>query len=298
MKNISPALQSYLIQSNGLTATEFIYMDLYAFTLATGTQLFYTSADVGVVASFDSNTYVALGPKLTRDRISTVVGVQVDQLDLSVIPDTTDLVLGMPWLKAVQQGVFDGAWVSLNRLFLSAWPPSAANQVGVVNLFSGNVSDANFGRSLCKMTIKSPFERFNLQLPRNLYQPGCTNTLYDTGCTVNRTSLTAFGVTANGSTTSQVFGTGIVNLDGYYALGVINFTSGANNGVSRTVKANAAGSPTLLAMTYPLPNAPAPGDTFSIYPGCNKQQVTCANKFSNSVNFRATPFVPVPETAT
>ena len=48
----------------------------------------------------------------------------------------------------------------------------------------------------------------------------------------------------------------------------------------------------------PLPNVPAVGDTFSVFPGCDKTKTTCAGKFSNIARFRGFPFVPVPETIT
>jgi len=47
-----------------------------------------------------------------------------------------------------------------------------------------------------------------------------------------------------------------------------------------------------------LPFAPAAGDVFTAYPGCDKTQATCASpKFSNLVNFEGFPYVPAPETA-
>ena len=36
------------------------------------------------------------------------------------------------------------------------------------------------------------------------------------------------------------------------------------------------------------------GDAFTVYPGCDKQQSTCA-LFGNSANFRGQPFIPAPE---
>jgi uncharacterized phage protein (TIGR02218 family) len=41
----------------------------------------------------------------------------------------------------------------------------------------------------------------------------------------------------------------------------------------------------------------AAGDSFSIYPGCDKQQSTCQNKFANLINFRRFPYIPENSTA-
>jgi hypothetical protein len=53
----------------------------------------------------------------------------------------------------------------------------------------------------------------------------------------------------------------------------------------------------MFALTQPLPYAPAAGDTFVVYPGCDKSQRTCQIKFGNLANFGGFPYVPAPETA-
>jgi uncharacterized phage protein (TIGR02218 family) len=65
-------------------------------------------------------------------------------------------------------------------------------------------------------------------------------------------------------------------------------------GTKRSLKAYASGA---LQLFSPLPVAPAVGDTFSIFPGCDKTMATCQNKYSNVVHFRGFPFIPTPETA-
>jgi uncharacterized phage protein (TIGR02218 family) len=72
--------------------------------------------------------------------------------------------------------------------------------------------------------------------------------------------------------------------------GVITFTSGNNNGLSFEVKTwTAAG---VLTFYLPLPRTCAPGDTFTIEPGCNKTTGDCTNKFDNIINNRSEPFIP------
>ena len=67
-----------------------------------------------------------------------------------------------------------------------------------------------------------------------------------------------------------------------------------NNGASRSVKSY---TPGVITLSLPLLAAPGVGDTFNAYPGCDKQQATCTNKFSNKVNFGGQPYIPLPETA-
>jgi len=53
----------------------------------------------------------------------------------------------------------------------------------------------------------------------------------------------------------------------------------------------------IFVLTQALPYAPAAGDTFVVYPGCDKSQRTCRLKFNNLANFGGFPYVPAPETA-
>jgi hypothetical protein len=81
--------------------------------------------------------------------------------------------------------------------------------------------------------------------------------------------------------------------NGVYALGVITFTSGANDGRKRKIEiSDVSGA---ITLRVPLPIAPADGDTFSVTPGCDHLMSTCAEKYDNLVHFGGFPFIPVPE---
>lgn len=71
---------------------------------------------------------------------------------------------------------------------------------------------------------------------------------------------------------------------------MLTFSSGVNAGASANVKGAAAG--VSLSLSYPLLNAPATGDAFTVYVGCDHTQNTCTVKFNNLVNFRGFPYVP------
>jgi uncharacterized phage protein (TIGR02218 family) len=90
--------------------------------------------------------------------------------------------------------------------------------------------------------------------------------------------------------------TNLTQADTYFDNGQLVFNFGANNGHVVAVKAylNSGGT---VYFVVPLPALPTAGDTFTIYPGCDKTQATCASKFSNLANFGGFPYVPVPETA-
>ena len=165
--------------------------------------------------------------------------------------------------------------------------------VGAVNIFSGRVSDVSGSRSSVKVDVKSDIELLNVSSPRNIYQAGCMRTLYDEGCKVNREKFTVDGRVTENSQTGNALKHNLAQPDGWFSQGVIKFTSGRNAGLSRTVKAH-NGNTFEFALRLPYP--PQAGDVFKVYPGCNKRQDTCKNKFNNIVHFRGFPYIPSADT--
>ena len=80
-----------------------------------------------------------------------------------------------------------------------------------------------------------------------------------------------------------------------FAQGRIVFTSGPNTGISATIMANDGTG--LFQLVSPLPALPVAGNSFTAYPGCDLTQSRCSVRFNNLGRFKATPYVPVPETA-
>lgn len=265
----------------------FTFADLFTITLIDGTILRYAAWDSDVV--YGGNVFSCSGPQFERSKVRTVIGIEVDTLDMTVHASESHLINSTPWLQAASRGVLDGATILLERVFFSA-PPTVVG--GYIN-FSGRVADMTVTRTEARMVVKSDLELLNVMMPRNLYQPGCKHTLYETDCGVNRASFAISAMVQSGSSATSLIASALTPGAGYLDMGYIMFTSGALNGMKRTIKASVPGSVSLL---NPLPQAPANGDTFTAYPGCDKTMATCSNKFSNLVHFRAMPFIPVPET--
>lgn len=282
MKSANAELIALLNSSN-----QFQIADLYTLTLIGGGVYYYTSWDVDVV--YGGHTFSSVGALFERSKVRIVLGIEVDEMDLTVFASPALLINGVPFLQAVRRGDLDGASVRLDRAFMSA-PPAV---VGALYQFGGNVSSVRAGRSSAQFKIKSNLELLNVQMPRNTYQPGCMHTLWDADCGLNKAAFKVSSSAASGSTAS-VINAALAQADGWFSLGTVEFAGGANSGLTRTIKQHASGA---LQLILPLPAAPAPGDTFDCYPGCDKQRLTCAGKFVNILNFRAMPYIPVPETA-
>src|ERR1700731_4337515 len=103
MKPASTALVALLAGSE-----QFIMADLYTFTLAGtlagGSVLRYSAAPTAVSAN--GHTFV-LGPKFERSKTKVVIGTQVDELEVRVYPEPTDLIGDLPFMEAALEGHVD-----------------------------------------------------------------------------------------------------------------------------------------------------------------------------------------------
>ena len=281
MKSITPELKAHL-EAGG----PFLMADLYTITLVSGVTLRWADYDIDITAN--GWTFSSNGPAVKRGKTRVVIGVEVDTLDISIYPKPSDMVDGMPITAAGPAGTFDGASIKLERAFMNA--PNTV--VGTVVLFVGRCADLTCGRTELQLRVNSSVEALNCKLPRNLYQAPCLHTLYDSGCGVARASFGIVAIVTSGST-AMLLNSGLSYPDGWFDRGYIVVTSGDLAGSRRTVKSYSTG---VISLLSPLPAAPSVGDSFVAYPGCNKSSA-CADKFLNISNFRATPFIPTPETA-
>src|SRR5215471_7798329 len=265
--------------------------DLYTFTLVGGaTVLRYSATPTPIVA----NGYVfAAGPKFERSKTKVVIGTQVDELDIKVYPDTTDLVGTTPFLEAAWQGQFDGALLQLERAFMGASGGGYGDtSAGTVILFSGRVSDIDCSRTGIDMKCRSHLELLNIQMPRRLWQSSCTHIFGGPMCQFNRSSL-AVTFSAGADSTQSVI-TNAPSSTTPFAQGTITGVTGANAGVTRTVAGFVSGSSVIVKVPFfPI----AAGDQFQLLPGCDRTIATCTNVFNNATHFGGFPYIPTPETA-
>lgn len=284
MKSATPELQALFSSTRRIARC-----DLYSFSLAGGGVLRYTNGDTDIVVG--GNVYLgAAAPMLKRSRIRARRGIEIDDLDVTVYADDRHTINGVPWKEAIINGALDGAWLNLEYAY-AADPGSAI--VGTLNAFFGRVADTQASTTGGELKVRSALELLDTKMPRNLYQPGCLNQLFDTGCAKSRVAYEDTGSVAANSNQSVLF-CNLTDPDDYHALGEVLFTSGANAGVRRTVREYLTGK---LSLSYPLPNDVTVGDTFLVWPGCDGQRTTCDIKFANKPRYRGYPFVPMPEVA-
>ncbi len=271
--------------------------DAFVFTLApSGAVLCYTNSDAGFAfTDVNSNHYTALANSVRVDglKYKAAIGVDTDQQQVTAAALATDTITGGgAFLEAIRQGAFDGAAVRRYRVFFTG-AVSTAGVVGTVLLFQGRFGTVDqVGRTTAKFTVNSDMILLDKDMPRNVYQPTCLHTLYDSGCTLSKATFGTGGTAGSGSTATTIKWAGA---SANFQQGTITFTSGVNDGVTATVGSVVAG--TSLTLLYPLDQAPAAGDTFTVYFGCDHTLATCTSKFANQANFRGFPYVPPPQMA-
>jgi hypothetical protein len=288
MKSASDTLKAFLFSKQG-----YVFADLYTITLARGAGVLrWTSADRAI----NANGYTfAIGPTIKDGGAKQARGLDVDSVDLTLGDEGLTTINGVPLMAFIRGNGLDSAAIQIERAFAADWPTMAASgPVGTFIRFSGRFSQAqDLDRIGVKITATSWLELLSSYVPIDVYQGPCANALFDTRCTVARASYQATG-TVGASPTQLSIASNLTSAAGYYDLGTVVFLTGAAAGQTRTIKAcDTSGNFSFVA---PLPAAPAPGDSFHAYPGCDLQMSTCQTKFANLINFRGEPFIPVPET--
>ena len=255
-----------------LGTRQFYVADLFKFDLVVGGSLFFCAGDADI--TWGGQTWKSggmTGPYFdrseTKSKCHWKVGLEVDTLTFDVLPGTSS-ILGTSFLAAVRAGVFDGADMTLYRAFM---PTYGDTSNGLIIAFAGRVAEVDAGRSLASFTVNSHIELLNQNLPRNLYQPGCMNVLGDAACGVNLASYSVTG-TVTATSTNSTFSVGLTatGVVGCFDLGTITFAGGALNGSTFAVKNVVFGTPHIINLVAFSPVAPAIGDAFTLYYGCDK----------------------------
>ena len=108
MKAASPELIALLSGTD-----QFVMADLYTITLVGGSVLRYSAAPTALSA----NGYTfALGPKFERSKTKVVIGTQVDELEVRIYTEPTDLIGGVRFCKRHGRGSSTALCCSSNEL--------------------------------------------------------------------------------------------------------------------------------------------------------------------------------------
>ena len=284
MRQASPQLIALL------DADQFIMADLYTITTIQGVEYCYTSYDHNLIVQ--GKEYRNDGPVISRDGTSLSLGIEVDNLSITIETNESTKFGDVPVAQAFHNGILDGARFKLERIFMDANTPTDTS-AGTLVLFDGRIVEPELDRYVINASVVSDVDNLKLQMPRNLYTPGCLNTLFDGACGLLSSDFAVTTTIAANSTPSRIL-CELSQAQGWFTQGVVEFLEGVNIGIKRTVRLHEAGA---LLLTLPLLEMPEIGESIRVYPGCDKRLDTCTNRFNNRARFRGAPFVPVPETS-
>ncbi|MFW1886884.1 DUF2163 domain-containing protein [Acinetobacter johnsonii] len=273
-----------------LDANQFVMADLYTIITVQNNVYRYTNYDFDLIVG--GELYRSDGPIISRDGITLSLGVEVDNLSITIDVTDEETFESLRIVQAFHNGQMDGARFKLERIFMDASTPTDTS-AGTIKLFEGRIIEPEFDRNTIQASVASDLDELNVQMPRNLYQPSCSNTLFDHACGLNRENYALETVIAAGSTASRIL-CDIHQPQGWFTQGVIEFLEGGNKGLKRTIRLHELD---VLLLTLPLLENPEVGQRIKVYPGCDKRLETCQNRFNNFARFRGAPFIPIPETS-
>jgi uncharacterized phage protein (TIGR02218 family) len=289
MKSTNTTLINFLRAAQSMAMA-----DLYTITLNGGATLRWSSADVPV--TYGGNTF-GLGPLVSDSGVQSKVGVEVSTTDITFASSASFTIGGVPFVDWVQAGGFDGATIRIDRVFAPDWPTMLTAPLGGYLRFLGRYDGAkDLGNTSVTITASDWRVLLTRNIPQDCYQTSCRNVLGDSKCQFATSTLTVAGIAVTAVTSPGIFAATSSLGAHKFSLGTLAFTTGANAGLSRTIKSyDGAGNFTL---TSPFPASPAVGDLFTAGPGCDLTMATCAAfRPSTWYNyFRGEPFIPSPTT--
>jgi uncharacterized phage protein (TIGR02218 family) len=269
MKLIPTALQTHL--DSGATTMCYCWKVIRQDGVVQG----FTEHDNNLI--FDGTTYLS-SSGFTSSKVSQTLGLSVDNLTVSGVLSSDTLNE-----DDLAGGLYDNAEVVL---YWVNWQDVSQRII----MSKGSIGEVKRKELSFSTEFRSIAHNLNQNTGR-MYQRYCEAKLGDARCTINTNLSTYKGTGTIVSTTGRnlsVSGLGSFT-PGWFIGGVLEFTSGANNGQKFEVKGHSAASISL----WTLPTEPPlTGDTFTVIAGCSKDATTCKQKFNNIVNFQGFPYIP------
>jgi len=214
--------------------------------------------------------------------------------DLSVDSQDAEGVLTSSTIT--ETDILDGRW---DNASVEIWRVNWADTAQRVMMRRGAIGQVRRGRVQFVAEMRSLSHVLGQTVGRT-FQATCDAALGDPRCGVNladpvfKGSGTVAGIIGDRGFNTTDLG---AFADGWFAFGLVTWSSGANAGRKAEVLSHAL-SGTIVTVTLlekPV-RAISVGDSFTMTAGCDKSFATCQAKFANAVNFRGFPHIPGQDT--
>ena len=245
-----------------------------------GPALGFTDHDCDLV--FDGTTFEAASG-FTATEIRESIGLSVD--DLEVESALSSARLSEPRLAA---GDFDDAAVEIFRVDWS-------EPVSRVLVRRGSIGEVRRSGTSFVAEVRG-LAHYLQQTRGRVFQYGCDAELGDARCGIDLDDplYRASATVATSGSDRALTTAGLTDFaDGWFTRGLLTFTSGDNTGRAVEIKLHARRTDDATIELWQPPGAAiAPGDTFVVTAGCDKQFATCRDRFANAANYRGFPHMP------
>ncbi len=278
MKTLPTGLQSHL--DSGTTTLA------WCWRLTRADRKVFGFTDHDLPLAFDGTTFEPESG-FTASEIRSGSDLSVDAQDAEGVLTSTTIT---------ETDILDGRW---DNASVEIWRVNWQDTSQRVLMRRGAIGQVRRGRVQFVAEMRSLAHALNQTVGRT-FQATCDAVLGDARCGVDLTDPAYVGsgtvVTVTGDRSFTVSGLSAF-ADGWFALGTLSWTGGANAGRKAEVLSDAVGTTDVIVTLLEAPvRAIAVGDTFNITAGCDKRFETCRDKFANAVNFRGFPHIPGQDT--
>jgi len=261
------------------SAVELKIIELYKIELANGSFYYFTDFEKGDIFVFDSASYTPV-PLLSEPVQRTS--------DLSSSEKTITLPRHDDYITTAD--LFDRYLDNSELTFYQVDRDDVANyRIG----FKGIAGKVNYNMHTIAITYVNKFNFSHKVIPRFTYQESCPYKIFSTECGLTKATWKTSG-TVDSATSTTLVDSALTQADDYWQFGYVEMTSGDASGDKRMITGfNAAND--RVTILRPWSTTPSNGDTYDIYPHCQKKYTLCDSIFSNSLNYGGCMHIPRPE---
>jgi uncharacterized phage protein (TIGR02218 family) len=221
----------------------------------------------------------------TRTAKTTDTSLTVDNLEVTGLFDAAGVTEA-----DLRSGKFDFCEI---RTYLVNYEKLSQGKLALGRSYLGEAKSMPWG--VFSAELRGLTQRFVVNIGEQCTSE-CRADLGDSRCTFDLGPVTKTGVITSTPEDNRSFGFNLddpSNVTNNYINGVVTWLSGQNSGRAMEVKDHIVfPEGPAIGLFLPMPMPITVGDTFTVYPGCDKRITTCRDKFNNVVNFVGEPDVP------
>lgn len=210
--------------------------------------------------------------------------------------DTAEVTGALSSEAITDQDILKGLW---DDAAIRIWRVDWADNTSRLLIFTGSIGQVERGQLGFRAEIRGQSHYLNQEVGLN-YTRKCNATLGDDRCGVDINAYKETGAVFSVAENRLVTVSGLDSFEpGWFSRGKIEWTSGQNIGAQSRVHSHwidTVADAIRIELDEPLPEPVMAGDTFYIWPGCDRSIPHC-KRYGNIVNYRGFAFMPTDEVA-